>query len=196
MDIDEFWHLIEESAGETAAKKARLQWLHERLVRRSAEDIIDFASWMEVARRKVDTWLMWGAMRALFGSGSDDGFWYFQIWLVGLGRESFERVAHEPDTLVDVPAVQRLVAMRRNQERWTDDDWPEFEELGYVAHRAWDQATGQERDELAEALRSRGYELFAFPNPTDEAWELDNRKESARRLPRVHRYLGELYGRA
>ncbi|MGW2153218.1 DUF4240 domain-containing protein [Nonomuraea sp. NPDC001699] len=147
-------------------------------------------------RRKVDTWLMWGAMRTLFGGGSDDGFRYFQMWLVGLGRETFERVAQEPDALVDVPATQRLVLMRRNQERWTDDDWPEFEELDYVACRAWDQVTGQERDELAEALRSRGHELFAFPNPTDEEWELDNRKERARRLPRTHRYLHELYGDA
>ncbi|WP_185844981.1 DUF4240 domain-containing protein [Nonomuraea sp. WAC 01424] len=196
MNIDEFWHLIEESARETATKEARLRWLHERLAQRPSEEIVDFDAWIVTARRKVDTWLMWGAMRALFGGGSDDGFWYFQMWLVGLGRETFERVAHEPDALVDVPAVQRLVAMKRNQKMWTDDDWPEFEELGYVARRAWDQVTGQEREELAEALRSRGYELFAFPNPTDEAWELDDRRESALRLPRIHQCMREIYRRA
>ncbi|MEV1172474.1 DUF4240 domain-containing protein [Nonomuraea sp. NPDC049784] len=195
MDVDEFWLLIEQSARETTGNEARLAWLHERLVQRSAEEIVDFDAWILMARRKVDTWLMWGAMRALFGGGSDDGFWYFQMWLVGLGRVAFERVAHEPDALVDVPEVQRLVTMERNRQTWTNDDWPKFERLAYVAVKAWEQATGKEHEELAEALRSRGFELFALPHPSDEGWELDDEEESARRLPRINRYMRELYGR-
>ncbi|TMR24760.1 DUF4240 domain-containing protein [Nonomuraea turkmeniaca] len=194
MGVDEFWLLIEQSARETTGKEARLEWLHERLVQRSAEEIVDFDAWILTARRKVDTWLMWGAVRALYLDGSDDGFWYFQMWLVGQGRETFERVAREPDALVDVPAVQRLVVMARNRQTWTNDDWPTFESLAYVAVKAWDQATGKGHEELADALESRGFELFALPNPTDEAWELDNAEESARRLPRINRYMRELYG--
>jgi hypothetical protein len=195
MDVDEFWLLIEQSARETTGKEARLEWLHERLVQRSAEEIVDFDAWILTARRKVDTWLMWGAVRALYLGGSDDGFWYFQMWLVGLGRATFERVAREPDALVDVPAVQRLVVMARNRQTWTNEDWPAFESLAHVAVKAWEQATGKGHEELAEALRSRGFKLFALPNPTDEAWELDNAEESARRLPRINRYMRDLYGR-
>ncbi|MFI6298840.1 DUF4240 domain-containing protein [Nonomuraea sp. NPDC050790] len=189
MDVDEFWFLIERSAGETTAKEQRLNWLHDQLVRRPAEEIIDFEAWMVTARRKIDTWLMWGAVRALDLDGSGDGFWYFQMWLVGLGRETFERVAREPDALVDVPAVRRLVLMTRKRQTWTREDWPTFEALDYVAMRAWEQATGKGHEELAEALTSRGFELFAMPNPTDEAWELDDAEEKARRLPRITRYM-------
>ncbi|WP_214327664.1 DUF4240 domain-containing protein [Nonomuraea sediminis] len=196
MDIDEFWNLIEQSGRETDGKKARLAWLRERLERRSAEEIVDFASWLLVARRRVDTWLMWGAMRALFGGGSGDGFWYFQMWLVGLGREVFERVAEDPDALADVPEVHRLLAIMRQHHTWTNDDWPEFECLDYVADEAWERVTGTAEEGLAEVLMARGYELCALPDPGDEEWELDDDEESSRRLPRIAQCMRELYGDA
>ncbi|GIH71677.1 DUF4240 domain-containing protein [Sphaerimonospora thailandensis] len=204
MDVDEFWFLIERSARETDGKDARLEWLRNQLARRSAEDIVDFAEWLRLARKKVDTWLMWGAMRASFGYGSDDGFWYFQMWLVGLGREAFERVAHAPDDLVDLPVVQRLLVRRRDWVRlsdaeamrvpmWTDDEWPEFECLDYVGDEAWEKATGRDSDELFEALRCRGHAPQASPEPDDEKWELDDPEESARRLPKINSYKAGLY---
>ncbi|MFI0418241.1 DUF4240 domain-containing protein [Spongiactinospora sp. 9N601] len=195
MDPDEFWHLIERSGRETDGKYARAAWLQDALEQRSAEAIIGFDEHIIRARRQVDTWLMWGAMRALFHSGSDDGFWYFQMWLVGLGREIFERVARDPDTLADVPEVQRLVTMIHRGRLWANDDWPEFEFLSYVAGNAWEQVTGQDHDDLCEALVARGHELSALPNPGDEHWELDDREESARRLPRINRYMRELHDR-
>ncbi|MFI6181185.1 DUF4240 domain-containing protein [Nonomuraea sp. NPDC051191] len=196
MDVDEFWHLIEESAREAVGREARLEWLHERLVRRSAEDIIDFASWMEVARRKVDTYLMWGAARTLHLVGGLDSIWYFYSWIISLGRETFEQVTSDPDTLMDVPEVRRYNTMQRDRVRRSDEDRPEFEELGYVAVRAWEQATGGDWDALADALEARGHVLDSLPNPADEEWDLDDKQESARRLPRINRNMSELYGRA
>lgn len=196
MDIDEFWHLIEQSARETEGKEARLRWLHERLARRSATDIIDFASWMQETRRRADTYLTWGAARALHLVGGLDSVWYFHMWLVGLGRETFERVTSNPDTLAEIPEVRRFLAMQRDRTPRTDEDWPEFEELDYVAGKAWRQATGKDWDALADALEARGHVLDSLPNPTDEAWDLDDEEESVRRLPRSNRYIRELYGRA
>ncbi|MGW2221813.1 DUF4240 domain-containing protein [Nonomuraea sp. NPDC001684] len=196
MDTGEFWHLIEQSGCETSGKKARAAWLQDALEQRSSEDILDFESCMLLARRRVDTWLMWGAMRALFGFGSDDGFWYFQMWLVGLGREVFEQVARDPDALVDVPEVQRLVSMERRGPLWTKDDWPQFEILDYVAGDAWERVTGKGHESFSNAREARGHELSALPRPSDEDWELDDKEESARRLPRINRYMSELYGRA
>ena len=44
-------------------------------------------------RKRADTWLMWGAARIIMqGWCSDDGFFYFQPWLVGLGRDAFARL--------------------------------------------------------------------------------------------------------
>ncbi|MFI9550510.1 DUF4240 domain-containing protein [Nonomuraea endophytica] len=196
MDVDEFWHLIEQSGRETEGKKARLAWLRERLEQRSAEEIIDFDEWIIGAQRQVDTWLMWGAMRALFGGGSSDGFWYFQMWLVGLGREVFERAAHDPDALAEVPEVRRLVTIMRRRRMWTTEEWPELEGLGYVALAAWERVTGGDWKSLADALAARGHTLYGFPHPTDEEWELDDGEESARRLPRINRYLREPDGHA
>ncbi|TDE56410.1 DUF4240 domain-containing protein [Nonomuraea mesophila] len=194
MDTDEFWRLIEQSGHAAGGKRARAAWLQEALKTRSAEDILDFESYLLSARRRVDTWLMWGAMRALFGFGSGDDFWYFQMWLVGLGREVFEQVAHDPDALVDVREVQRLVAMEHHGPPWKNDDWPTFEILDYVAGEAWEHVTGDDRDGFYDALRARGHEISALPCPSDEDWELDDEEESARRLPRINRYMRELYG--
>jgi len=47
-------------------------------------------------------------------------FWYFLPWLVGLGREYFDRVVADPDALADVPEVRRLAML--TMDRWTDDD--------------------------------------------------------------------------
>ncbi|TMR16772.1 DUF4240 domain-containing protein [Nonomuraea turkmeniaca] len=195
MDIDEFWHLIEQSARETDGKEARLRWLEEQLAGRSAEEIIDFQAWILEARRKVDTYLMWGAAIVLSLVGGDDSFWYFQMWLVGLGRETFEKVADDPDTLADVPEAQRFLAMQRDRIPRTEDDWSEFECLSYVAPKAWRKMTGTDSDALFDALEARGYVLRALPNPTDEDWDPEDDEEAVRRVPRSHRYIRELYGR-
>ncbi|MGN9839245.1 DUF4240 domain-containing protein [Nonomuraea sp. H19] len=196
MDIDGFWNLIEQSARETEGKEARLRWLQEQLARRSAEEIIDFQSWILEARRKVDTNLMWGAAIVLYLVGTSDSFWYFQMWLAGLGRETFERVASDPDTLADVPEVQRFLTMQRDRIPRTDDDWPEFESLSYVAPKAWEKVTGTERDALFDALEARGHLLYGMPHLTDEDWDPEDDEEAARRVPRSHRFIREFYGRA
>ncbi|WP_345573390.1 DUF4240 domain-containing protein [Nonomuraea rosea] len=195
MDIDEFWHLIEHSARHRP-NEARLRWLEQQLVRRSAEEIIDFQSWILEARRKVDTHLMWGAAIVLYLVGGSDSFWYFQMWLVGLGRETFERVAADPDTLADVPEVQRFLTMQRDRITRTDDDWPELEFLSYVAPKAWEKVTGTESAALFDALEARGHVLYGMPHPTDEDWDPGDDEQAARRVPRSYRFIREFYGRA
>ena len=54
------------------------------------------------------TWLMWAAAAQIRNGCSDDGFEDFRRWLIGLGREAFERVVQEPDRLAELPEVQRL----------------------------------------------------------------------------------------
>jgi hypothetical protein len=68
---------------------------------------------------------------------SGDGFFYFQPWLVGLGLETFERVAGNPDSLAGVPQIHRLAGRRRSD--WSDDEWPEWERLNYVALNAYER---------------------------------------------------------
>jgi hypothetical protein len=84
---------------------------------------------------------MWGAAYLICdGLCSGDGFWYFLVWLIGLGREAFELAVADPDNLASVPEVVGLVG--RPVDAWQDDEWPRLESLGYVAWEAYQQVTG------------------------------------------------------
>ncbi|MEV4483620.1 DUF4240 domain-containing protein [Micromonospora coxensis] len=182
MHRDEFWALIEGSAAVAADPDERLAWLTDRLAERPVGDVVDFAVRLDELRGLVDTWRHWGAALLICGGlCSDDGFHYFQAWLVGLGRAVFERVADDPDALADVPQVRRLAG--RGPREWAEDEWPEWECLDYVADEAYERITGEEG--LDEAVEARGRELSSSPDPIDERWDLDDRVELARRYPRL-----------
>ncbi|MFI6604317.1 DUF4240 domain-containing protein [Nonomuraea sp. NPDC050536] len=129
-------------------------------------------------------------------TGGDDSHWYFHMWLVGLGRETFERVVDDPDTLVDVPEVRRFLAMQRDGIPRTDEDLPDLEALDYVPVKAWERATGKDSDLFYRALEARMPEFSSSPSPSGEQWHLEDRAESERRLPRCNHYIRALYGRA
>ncbi|WP_373430749.1 DUF4240 domain-containing protein [Streptomyces sp. B3I8] len=74
---------------------------------------------------RARNWDLWVATERIFGGWcSDDGFCYFGLWMVGLGRNAFSRAVADPDALADTPEVQCLVARPRGL--W-NDDWPEWE---------------------------------------------------------------------
>jgi uncharacterized protein DUF4240 len=126
---------------------------------------------------------MWAAgYRITSGLCSTDGFWYFLPWLVGLGREHFDRVVADPDALADVTEVRRLSRLTMN--RWSDDDWPHWEALNYTSRRAYDAATG-EVEGIIDALRTLGHEYPEDPVPTGDIWDFDDEAEMTRRLPRL-----------
>ena len=143
VDVDGFWLLLERSARETTGPQQRLRWLEHRLSRVSPAHIVDFQVHLDTARRPIDTYAMWGADSLIMdGICSDDGFWYFQPWPIGQGQHWYRLAARNPDNLADIPAVRALASLRRSQ--WADAEWPEWEELGYVALRAHGHLTGQE----------------------------------------------------
>jgi hypothetical protein len=126
---------------------------------------------------------MWGAAHQIMdGLCSCDGFWYFQPWLIGQGRQSWQRAAEDPDNLIDIPAVRALAG--RSHGEWTNAEWPQWEELDYVAGRAHDQITGQE-DSIHDALAARGHHKPCDPQPLDPQWDPDSLAEIQQRLPRL-----------
>jgi hypothetical protein len=186
MDIDSFWGLIGRSATATDDPDERLAWLIDELSKLAPEDIVAFDRHLTEVRRGVDTWAMWGAAYLICDSlCSDDGFWYFQAWLVGLGREAFERVAADPDELAGVPQIQRLAG--RPVEDWADAEWPDWESLDYVASEASERVTGEEyagvdEDEIWD---SEGNPRPDPANPDDRRWDVEDPQEAAARLPRI-----------
>lgn len=183
VDIDGFWLFLERSARETTGPQQRIQWLEHRLSRVSRTHVVDFQVHLEATRRPIDTYAMWGAANLIMdGLCSDDAFWYFQPWLIGQGQHWYQFAARNPDNLADIPAVRALAGRRPSQ--WANAEWPEWEELDYVASRVHDHVTGQE-DSITDALAARGHRSFSAPAPTDPAWDFDSLTEIQQRLPRL-----------
>lgn len=174
-----FWEVIERSAGKTD----RAAWIERHLTYRTPAEIVQFDIAFTAARRQAETWTMWGAgYRIMSGLCSGDGFWYFLPWLIGLGRDRFERAVADPDSLADAPEVQRLAAL--TMDRWTDADWPEWEALNYVTRSAYDTVTGAD-DGIIDALAALGHGYPEDPEPIGDRWHFDDEEENARRLPRL-----------
>lgn len=185
MTLDEFWALIDRSR---SAGAERTEWLTEQLAGLPAEDILDFEVHLTAQRKRVDTWVMWGVGACLMqGMCSTDGFFYFQPWLIGLGRETFEKVAADPDALADVPEVRHLAG--RPIRDWADDEWPEWELLNYVALEAYARVTGEENG-LDEVLDARGLGRVCDPEPEGEDWDYESPAERGARIPRLAALLG------
>lgn len=184
MEIDAFWDLIEQSRRETGDHRSRADRLQAELAKRRPAEIADFQVLLDRTRRRVDTYDVWAAASLILdGFCSGDSFWYFQAWLVGLGRDAFARVAADPDDLADLPEVTRLAG--RPMRDWSEaDEWPEWELLNYAAVEAYDQATG-ESEGIYEVVEARGHDVPEDPDPTGDAWDYDDPAELRRRLPRL-----------
>ena len=172
----------------TTSQRERTEWLTGQLVRLPAPAIIEFELHLTAQRKRVDTRLMWGAAWNIRqGWCSGDSFFYFQPWLVGLGRNAFEQVASNPDSLADIPQIRRLAG--RPISDWSDDERPEWELLNYVALKAYQRATG-ENDGLDNALESQGLRRICDAAPKDDAWNYDDPDQRHVRLPRLTALLG------
>lgn len=188
MNLEDFWALIQGSSTATKTRRERTEWLTENLARLPVPAIIEFELHLTAQRKRVDTRLMWGAAwNIMQGWCSGDGFFYFQPWLVGLGHETFERVAGNPDSLAGIPQIRRLA--RHPTSDWPDDEWPEWELLNYVAHNACERATGKE-DGLDNALEAQGLHRICDAAPEDDTWNYDDPGQRLARLPRLTALLG------
>ncbi|MFI0451744.1 DUF4240 domain-containing protein [Actinomadura sp. 6N118] len=189
MTLEDFWTLIRQSAAGSTSQDQRTERLTAHLARHPVPEIIEFELHLTAQRKRVDTRLMWGAAWNIFqGWCSDDSFWYFQPWLIGLGRDTFERVAAHPDALAETHEVRRLAGRPRSD--WTDDEWPGWESMNYVALDAYDRATGEEEG-LEDALEERGLYRICDAFPEDERWDYDDIEQRRARLPRLTELLGE-----
>ncbi|MET8698574.1 DUF4240 domain-containing protein [Kitasatospora sp. NPDC004723] len=145
MDDTTFWALMDELSSQPGDRHQRLEWLRGSLRRRPAAEAVEFQAHLEAACAAVGTDALWRAVRRIEGGlCSDDGFDYFALWLVAQGRGTYQAVLADPDALADVAEVRALAG--RDLREWHDDEWPEWEELDYVAQEAFGELTGQEDD--------------------------------------------------
>lgn len=178
MDLAEFWDLVERSGEKEPDPDERAAWLTEQLAALSPAEIVDFRKHLDSLHHLADTWNMWGAADLICGGANDDAFWYFQLWLIGLGRETFERALANPDSLADVPLVREIA----DSDDGDDFGWPDWEQLDYVADDAYEELTGKDLDETVGD---------GSPGLTDEEFDLDDQAEQERRYPRLFEMFSE-----
>jgi Protein of unknown function (DUF4240) len=129
MADDRFWELIGVSAGYEADPGRQLEALGQILRELTPSEIEAFERAFQRQQRRAYSWDLWGAAHVLNGGASDDGFEYFQRWLISKGRKVFEAAIADPDSLADMLARDPLGPC-------------EFEEFAYVASKAWAEKTG------------------------------------------------------
>ncbi|MFF1644458.1 DUF4240 domain-containing protein [Streptomyces sp. NPDC058240] len=109
MDTTDFWNLIDDARAQVTDPE-------------DAEAVVERASALLATRPRdeivVAQQLLWDLMAASYraplwaaaytinGGCSDDGFDYFRGWLIAQGREVFERVVADPDTLAELPVIR------------------------------------------------------------------------------------------
>jgi hypothetical protein len=129
MTDDRFWALIAGTTVHEADPARQLDALRQALRGLTPSEIEAFEHAFQRAQRRAYTWDLWGAAYVLHGGASDDGFEYFQRWLISRGRKVFDAAAAEPDSLAEMLAP--------------DAEEPcEFEEFAYVASEVWGEQTG------------------------------------------------------
>lgn len=129
MPVDRFWELIDRTTKHDADQDAQIEALSQELRKLPVAEIEAFERAFQQQQRRAYTWDLWGAAYVMNGGASDDGFEYFQRWLVSRGRKVFEAALADPESLADLPASSEL------------GDY-EFEQFTAVAGSVWAEKTG------------------------------------------------------
>lgn len=129
MPVERFWELIGRTTSYQSDQDAQMEALRLELRQLSAEDIEAFERAFHEQQKRAYSWDLWGAAYIMNGGASDDGFEYFQRWLISKGRQVFEAAVADPDSLAG--AVDQASA-----------DGFDFELFAYVAADVWREKTG------------------------------------------------------
>jgi Protein of unknown function (DUF4240) len=165
MDQELFWRIITKACGSSVYETE--EWaenLESALIGLKPEEIIE---WNQIFDRlaasayRID---LWGAAYIINGGASDDGFYYFRCWLIGMGREVYEAAIANPDSLADVVDPKMDVDAEA--------------EIYAAAHQAWMAVTGKADTDPYPARIERAH-------LQGEDWDFDDDQEVRRRLPRL-----------
>ena len=129
MSDDAFWAIIAKTTPFESDTGRQSQSLHDALKALSPDEIAAFETAFQRQQRKAYSWDLWGAAYVINGGASDDGFEYFQRWLISKGQTVFEKAISDPDSLADMLADDAAGNC-------------EYEEFAYIASKVWREKTG------------------------------------------------------
>lgn len=165
MDHNLFWKIVASGVAGPATHPEtdwpmRIEALRTALERLTDADLVALTQRLRAAVEGAASWDLWAAGWLIFGGMSDDAFRDFRMWLVTRGREVYERVLADPDSLAEL--------------KWgTDDGLGYAEEWGYVPD---------------EVLEARGLEVEADSparEPAGVPFDDDDDADAQARLPRT-----------
>lgn len=174
MDSGKFWSIIDQ-ATTFNDQDEQLQALDDQLDRLSPEDVEAFEKLFQQELAKTRTWDLWGAYTVIHGASDDDGFEYFQRWLISKGRDVFDFVLSDADELADIIP------------EGTEDPC-EFEEFSLVASDVWARKTGQDPMENPASAFARASRAPAKLSGTPVK---ETPGHLAKRYPRLWERFGE-----
>jgi hypothetical protein len=164
MEAERFWELLERLRRSSERPAAR----RKELARLTPDELLALAVHFDRLTDAAHTVDLWGAAYLINGGASDDGFYYFCVWLVWQGRKVYEAALADPDSLADVVDPE---------EEYESDDSLRVAEV-------WQAKTGRTEEEYYEALQQLRGEQAGLRG---EDWDFDDDDEARRRLPRLAR---------
>lgn len=163
MNENLFWKLIDDSNRNCSNDQScQAKLLYSSLVDMSEQDIYNFE---EILRKKIieaDDYKVMAASYIINGYVSDDLYIYFRCWLIGKGKQIFESTLRDPDSLTKYIKEGTIC---------------DFEELLYVATKAYSKKVGKEEDETfpRDTCIENGLDYdFGAPPTKGEEWEEDD----------------------
>lgn len=175
MDTDTFWALVDDTRAQAVAEHPEsvvaehVATITEALEELSDDEVREFYRELRAVRARANSWDLWAAAYVALGGASDDTFLDFRNWLISHGRETYERVLADPDSVADLT--------------WDED------ENDFGAAELWAYAA-------VEVLEDRGFDEEEldpdenevddeFGKPTGEPFPEDDDAWFAARLPRL-----------
>jgi hypothetical protein len=161
-----FWDIIARCCDPEGPSDEWFNALQEELMQLSADEIANF-DWLFWAKTTAACTVdLWGAAYLINGGASDDGFYYFRCWLVGMGQKVYQAAVKKPDSLADVVSPD---------EEYESD-------IDAAARHAWYEVTGKpETTEIDDDwLGPRAEETLQ-----GEDWDFEDEAEVRKRLPRL-----------
>lgn len=134
MPAERFWVLIGRTTKHQDDQDAQMEALRLELRQLSAEEVEAFERAFHEQQKRAYSWDLWGAAYIMNGGASDDGFEYFQRWLISKGRQTFEAAVADPDSLATMITTRE------------PEDLYDFELFAYVAGEVWKEKTGLDAD--------------------------------------------------
>ncbi len=138
---DRFWAMIGESRADAHSLSDQMQALSDLLEGLEPDALMEFQRWLEDRVSDAYRWDLWAVAFIVNGGCSDDGFYYFEGWLIAQGREYYESA---------------LAAPERAADRIEPGEYAECEEIFLIAPRMYQAKTGRDYfdDCPAEAPRT------------------------------------------